>query len=404
MRNTFIVIALLVATATPSWAAVVRLLDEGSGQYRIEGEGLDGVAALDMSVNYDSSTLQITKVSQGTLLQGMMFVANPNQLGRVRIGAVSTQSISGSGILASLSGSVKSSSAVVLSFTVKLSDSSGESLPVRTEFPSPSQIGSLPDPATLPTETLPESAGAPEEGQVGSNSSTALRQGTSSLVAAELVNLPAPWEARESESPQPAEPSIPYVDPPSGYDPRAQNDSKSSEQPSVPYVEKQQFEFSSILETFEKYEGPRTLAALALLFERETSTIQQRPAILLADGDGSIEIDLLMMSATEPSIALKNARLIRTGFVDENRFVVRCIPEKGAMSAKLLFLGTEEIVAIPLTVAPLISLAGFDVNLDEPLPKLDLDGDGGSNWRDDYILVANLLVQERVAKKSEERK
>ena len=69
------------------------------------------------------------------------------------------------------------------------------------------------------------------------------------------------------------------------------------------------------------------------------------------------------------------------------------------MSSQLFILGAEQILVIPLTVAPPVSVAEMDVRPEASLPQLELDGDGKRTWRDDYILVANLLKQELNAKK-----
>jgi hypothetical protein len=387
MIKLFLCITLLLATAAPSWAAVVRLLENFPGNYRIEAEGLEAVAAFDLTLYYDPATLLISSVTQGAMLQGAMFAANPNQPGLVRIGVAAIQPISGSGTLATLGGAVKGSSPVILSLSAKLADEDRRSLPV--------SIGPLPS-SGFDDSSESEHADAGE--QTDSPSSTTGSRDSSGSVSVGKV-IVSPWGAEEPVTLQPTEIDEPYEPLPEEAEASAQEISPEREQPSTPYVEKRQFGFTSVLEAFEVYDGPRTLTDMGALFQRETAGFEQYPAIVLADGETSAEIELWVESAKEPSIALKNARLLKAKFVAENRFLVRCIPKGGAMSSKVLILGGERIVAIPLTVAPPVPLAGLDVQPDEPLPKIDLDGDGESTWRDDYILVANLLERERKARK-----
>ena len=132
---------------------------------------------------------------------------------------------------------------------------------------------------------------------------------------------------------------------------------------------------------------------MAELFLWQSTGFWQRPAVLLADGKNALEIEFPAKTTGPPSFVLQNARQLRARLIDGGRVQVRCIPEKGASSAKILFLGSEALLEIPLTVAPPISIDGIAVEAEELLPKLDLDGDGQSNWRDDYILVANLLAR-----------
>lgn len=386
MGKAFLLIAVFLATAVPNWAAVVRLVEEAPGLYRIEGEALDRVASLDLVVDYDASTLQLSSASPGALLQGMLFAGNPNQPGRVRIGAVGTETISGSGILVTLGGTVKSSLAVILSLTAKLSDPSGWSLPVRIEYPKPSSIERQNPPDTHPIQE-PVSPSSPlSSGQSGSRS-----------ISTGKIDLPSPWATDESEPSRPVDEPKPYVELSPEHRPQPRAVQKRSDRPSEPYVEKQQVEFPAIQELFKHYEGPRTLAEMAQLFNRESVELQQQPGILLADGVSSLEVMFPVKGDENPSFALLNARLLKARTTDEGQILIRCIPEKDALTAKILFLGSKEMVEIPLTVTPPVSIAGMEIHKEGPLPKLDLDGDGKSTWEDDYILVANLLAQGEVS-------
>ncbi len=318
-----------------------------------------------------------------------LFAGNSNQPGQIRIGAVGTQPISGSGILARVNGTEQGSAVVFLGFTAKLSDSSGKSIPVRTaisiitknESPADSAAPPIDQPVDQPVDSSPPTRGA----------------GSVTYVSRGQGNAPSPRST--TESPPPVENSTPGADSLPSQEVPPQIDSAIAERPSVPYIDKQTLTFLSVLEAFESYDGPRTFAGMSALFKNDSSPLQQRPEILLADGKTPVEIRFPLTGKKELSSELKNARLIRSGFVDENLVVVRCIPEDGATSAKIFLLGGEELIEIPLTVAPRISLAGLAVKPEEILPKLDVDSDGESTWEDDYILVANLLDNEQKSKK-----
>ncbi len=236
----------------------MRLLEDAPGHYRLQAEQFAGVAAIDVTIAYDSGTLQLENVSQGPFLTGTLFAGNANQAGRVRIGVASAQALNGSGILANLGGRLLKSPAVILSVSAKLSDSAGKPLPVRTEYPVAVALNNR-----NPAETQPaaeQAASSSTSSGLGSSSVTVggidAEQAAEATATEALPRAKPPYEEQTRENPQ---------------------ESPREALPSAPYVEKQKNTFTAVLQRFEDYTGERSLAKLRPLFQRAADAPSTAP-------------------------------------------------------------------------------------------------------------------------------
>lgn len=346
-------------------AATLSVVEESSGYFRIDGADLADVAALDLSVSYDAATLRISQVTAGDLLQGMLFAGNAGISGSVKIGAAGSKAVSGSGVLARLSGATLRDPVVISSFAARLYDSVGKDIPARTRI-----------------SLLSTSTGAAAE------TATSTSVGTSGSVSTRASEtLPAvPKEQAGAGSAE-----TPTAQPDVGQE-------RDSATPALPWElttegsDKARVGLVSARERFAAFTGKRTLAELAPLFRNDSKVTVQTPAILLTDGTTPLELVVFLTARQKPSVALKNARLLQAKFLDDKRFLVRCLPAAGAVAAHIVLLDAQRMLTIPLTVAPPVTVPPI-TEPDAPLPPLDLDGDGRSTWKDDYILVANLLAR-----------
>ncbi len=90
---------------------------------------MDGIAGMDIVVQYDARTLANPRVAPGGLIKGAMIAANPNTLGIVRIAIIRTTPITGSGDILSVTFDRKSTSPKAInSLTVKATDIDGKPL------------------------------------------------------------------------------------------------------------------------------------------------------------------------------------------------------------------------------------------------------------------------------------
>jgi hypothetical protein len=157
------------------------------------------------------------------------------------------------------------------------------------------------------------------------------------------------------------------------------------------FIELREFAASSPVKLMAAYRGVRSYRGMAELFLRADETIRQSPYPALSDGKTEIEIILPALHAGLPSLALSNAKLIWSGVNEKGEWAIRCLPVKGAHTAKILVLGLEQLVEIPVVVTPGVDVTLYPLLADGTVPPYDLDLDGKTVWVDDYILMANLL-------------
>lgn len=119
--------------------ASVSVTPTDSGIYTIQGNNMDGVAGIDLTISYDGS-LSSPTVTQGSLISGSMMAANTINPGRIKIAVISTKSFSGSGPLAKITFADGSGSVKIVS--VNMINSSGASVTGSTSVGQP--------PATTP--------------------------------------------------------------------------------------------------------------------------------------------------------------------------------------------------------------------------------------------------------------
>jgi hypothetical protein len=396
MRALLLILSVFMATVTPSGAAVVRLLEDAPGQYRIEGEALAGVASLDLVVIYDPATLSLSAVIQGPLLQGMLFAANPNQAGRVHIGAVHTGTLAGTGALAQIRGSIKTVTPIILGFTAMLYDDKGKSLPVQVEYP----LTQIEVPIDSP---LPDSAA---ESSVSGVSSS---WGSSDVVAILPRNSPSERSSRDDLSSILANQNGEARD----VGAREKTGSFFSSYSLKPFTE-----VVSILKRFLDYEGERTPQALIELFQHVSAHgITQAPEIAISDGVSKIRVIIDDVGDQQPSFAFRNAKLVRDGRDGNGGWFIDILPKKGVDEVAIVIFCGDIQVVMPLTVARLrevdldgksgLTEADFTHYLNLPprgaISRAQDDRDGAAGAVEDYIFTANYIIAKKLAQSAGRR-
>jgi hypothetical protein len=357
MRIVLYLLGLFVLLSSVADAAVIRLVDAGGGSYRLEGEDLSDVAALDLTLEYYPASLTISAVTQGAILQGMLFVSNLNSPGTVRIGVVGTQSISGSGNLAVLTVIPQTETMQFNSLNARLNDAKGESLAVSIYLPAPEDNTIEPEEnSASETADSPRSFGGSVTGLPPADGSLSPERHTESQ-----IETPPTISRQEAKGPR------------------------------MTFVEFREFAASSPLNQMQVYRDTRTYRSMSELFDRDDSSIRQYPYPALSDGTTEVKIILPALDQKAPNLALSNAKLLRSGSAKNGEWVIRCLPTKGAYIAKIVVLGLEQLVEIPLVIAPPVDVADYPLDIDKIMPGYDVNADGEQSWLDDYILMVNLL-------------
>ena len=112
-----------------SKGASVSIIPSSDGEYALQGNNMDGVAGIALTINYDSSTLSSPTVTQGGLISGALMQTNTTVVGAVRIAIVNTKAFSGSGQIATVSFASVTGTGSVSIGSVKLIDSNGATIP-----------------------------------------------------------------------------------------------------------------------------------------------------------------------------------------------------------------------------------------------------------------------------------
>jgi hypothetical protein len=160
----------------------------------------------------------------------------------------------------------------------------------------------------------------------------------------------------------------------------------------------------SILEHFRTYSGPRTPDSMMRLFSNPVTAgiAKQKPEIALSDGQTHVELTLTINTAdnTAPNFACIEARLISVKRLETGAWQLDLLPDSGSWKSAVVIQQGGSSRTISLTVAPPLtgdlSMKGFAAYLNDSSSdqkqRIDLNGDGKTDYQDDYVLTANVLI------------
>lgn len=168
-------------------------------------------------------------------------------------------------------------------------------------------------------------------------------------------------------------------------------------------------ENESVLERFRVYAGPRSKEALSELFTLPASQlVRQQPSIAISDGRTAVLIAVKVPSAdgTVPNFAVEGAKMLSLERRERDEWLIKALPQSGALHVSLLIVNGPVSQAFPLTVTPPLpqnvdassqEFGSFLETSDTPGPLHDLNGDGRHDYIDDYIYMANVLAIEHTS-------
>jgi len=162
----------------------------------------------------------------------------------------------------------------------------------------------------------------------------------------------------------------------------------------------------SVLERFRAYTGQRTPDDLIRLFYAPgaSDTVQQKPEIALSDGKTPVEFTVKINSTDNaaPNFACIEARLISIKQTQPAVWQLEILPAAGSWKSAVVIQQGGSSSIVPLTVAPPLpggtdlsskAFAAYLKNSESGLQqRIDLNGDGRSDYLDDYIRTANVLA------------
>jgi len=89
--------------SAPSNSPSVSLATTNGSAYTIKAANFAGVAGMEITLDYNSSTYSSPTVTQGSFISGALMAANTNVPGTIKIAVISTGAFSGTGEIATVS-------------------------------------------------------------------------------------------------------------------------------------------------------------------------------------------------------------------------------------------------------------------------------------------------------------
>ena len=399
----FYLLCILSLSVCPAFAVELTVSPLGDGRFSVNGAAMDGVAGIDLTINYDSSLLSGPSVIQGGVISGAMMAANTNNPGTIKVAIISTRAFSGNGQLLAINFASINGSGGVTNIYAKTIDIKGTQLQTTAFILQEQPPGN--------SAQQPFSSGFPQDRQTATQSQTttaATNQLTSASATPSIgsISLPADIMQPDTQKRQEQQTSPP---PPEQYRqptqavPRAEDDRQAEEKPKKA-EELKRIGFVSVLDRFKAYKGDRNPHLLAELFSKAIdSAITQEPLITAADGTSTIKLKVLLDQKDDsaPNFAASEAKIVSLKSDEATgRWIIELLPAKGTMTASLSILAGNRLMDIPLVTVPQLKsidfsakeTATFTKDFGAEKPLYDLNKDGKHDYIDDYIYAGNLLL------------
>jgi hypothetical protein len=413
-RSLIVCFLLLFGTAASGHAAAsLTVSDSGNSQFVVQGTGFEGVAGMDVIIQYDNTKLTNPRVVQGELVSSSLMVTN-SEAGKVRFATIDPypKTRSGTGAVATITfDQIGNSAGSVTPVSANLVDVKGKPIPVTISSSSNSPVvdQGLQNPA--PGGTLVSGSTAPAGGSGTTNwlggGVTLPSEGTA--VAAKTQEEPSVSTSGNDQAKEKPAGAIKHEGAQQSDEPKATSGTKATRP-------------ASVLEKFRAFTGEKNADAYKALFAEGVQGVRQEPPIVLSDGITRVKvfIDLPASGKKAPNFLLTGAKVIWITRGEGTTWVVEALPKKGTYDASIKILQDGVVMQTPLTVAPplpadfKIGAAGRLTDADfamflkergtDKVPRFDLNGDGKRDYIDDYIFTANFLAQTVVNRTVAEKK
>lgn len=389
---------LFTSFAGAASGASLIISSSGNGVFTLQGVGLADAWGIDATISYDTSTLTNPRVEQGSLIAGALMAANPNTPGIVRIAAVKSVSISGSGIVATISfDTAPENGGKILSLNAKVVNGSGARLNVATQVNNPA-TSTVSSDTTIDTQAI-----------AGTSSSHSTAGQEQRYLGPTGINYPSGSEeyasrkAQADDHPEEPAPGTGETVPVETLERVKPEITKPAGAATVTSTECKPASYKSVLEAFREYTGTRTIKALRVLFDTASFPgIRQEPGVVLSDGKTIVKVLVQMPSTVKepPNFVLVNAKLISLK-PDRNSWAIEALPEKNVNDADISVMANGCITQIPLIIARPMDAGKYkeygNANFSSSgrkapkNPKCTKD----TRYLDDYIFVANYIVKNK---------
>jgi hypothetical protein len=396
-----------------SAVSTLTISSSGNGDFLLQGNGMENVAAMDITITYDTNTLANPRINRGGLIPGAIMEVNPNVRGTVRMLIITLTPVEGSGTIATLAfDRIDGSPGKITALNASISNMAGKPLPVQGQIINPpNTTGSG---SALPTESGEGSVTGPPASITPGVGQTIVIGGTQ-----------AGPEKDEQEEP-PAEPEVapPIEDDLDAAPEEIVSGATGTEELAESIAhDKKSYTQKSVLEHFHQYTGKESIKAFIAFFGQESLIgFNQEPPIALADGKATIKISFIAMPSGNKKPEIKvNGAVLASMIRDPdntNTWIAELKPGKKAVSASLDVNQGKVVMEFPVIVAPRVNVdldkSGAVTEADFKLflrdrgkalkPHFDMNNDGKRDFVDNYIFTANYIVMKASEKRVPEKK
>jgi hypothetical protein len=376
------------------------------------GSGMDGVSGIQLDITYDSTALATPTVTQGSLVAGAMLAANTTRPGSIKIAIISTNSFSASGPIATISFASRKGNGDINIVSTNMIDRTGASVSATASNQSNDATGNTIN--SSPFSSSPSPTGSTT--QSTSTTQTTPQSGSSSITtSAGIVTLPADLQQRTESQPvtSPAlvsVPAYPGEQPVKAAEQAAQSGKAAPE--AKPEETRQLVVYKGVAERFKHYNGGKSLAAMAKLFDKQIAqNVRQEPPVLISDGKNkaTLTVDIPSRITSSANFAVNGGTLVsyKQEKQIKGRWIVVVQPNSGSNSTSVTIIAGAEEFEYPLTVVQPIKTTltfdekGWNIFSKEVgtsnAPQHDFNGDGVRDYLDEYIFVANYLAARKPA-------
>jgi hypothetical protein len=408
---------LYVSSTSLALGASLLITSSGGGSYIVQGENMNGVAGIDLTIGYDASSLSTPTVSWGGLVAGALSIANTNVPGSIKIAIIRTEPFSGSGQVAALSFATQSGTGGITSVSAKLIDSKGGAIQAQAAIAPGATGTSVAGQGLISTPGVPFSQ--PDSSRASSATSvTTPVQAAATQVPTSLgsVTMRGDGQAKIDKQPAETKSAQPLESQESSETATRQMKSQLEEKGTDPVepadVKQTQTIHGSVLDRFRAYQGDKNPEILIALFTKEISpSIRQEPAIVISEGSAVVRVtaDVSALKGASTSFALTGAKMVSLKREDgSDIWVLETLPQAGSLKATVTLMNSTSIIEFPLTIVPPATsvtssradFAAFLKDSGAKAPKHDLNGDGLHDYLDDYIYTAHYLIKAGAAEKN----
>lgn len=423
-------VVLILTTSLAMAAPRVWISKTGANKWTVYGEGLETIGGVDLTIRYET-TLANPVVTNGTVVSGSVSMPNVAKPGVIRFAAISPTPFSkSSGDIAIITfGGGSGKVTGISSDLVTAHDNNPQKVANTAEVRDTAETSSTPG---INTSTTSDTASTSTSSVSASTTTTSTTPAVTSASVGSSgqstwlggVSIQTDDASSRDRKEQPKQ-----VD--ASAEVKAPEQSPVAEAPSEPEkkpadekkAKKAQFVANTaVLDLFKGYSGERTPREMLSLFKAAASGYTQDPEIFLADGKKTLKLTIPVdtTATASPNFAIsKEAQMASFPKIVDDTWVVELRPKKGVYQATLSYFLDEITTDIPVTVAPLLEkydgkpfstvsendLVRFLSKTEASKTDLsrDLNGDTLVDYIDDFIFIANYLIQAAQTKPSEKQ-